>query len=65
MVFPTLIFSQEPDSLQILKNCNWELSKAKYLDRDGKRYQVFLDNDLNEAFLIKRSGKKKFKKVYL
>jgi hypothetical protein len=65
LVSPILVFSQDSDSLQILKNCNWELSKAKYLDRDGKRYQVFLDTDLNEAFLIKRIGRKKFKKVYL
>jgi hypothetical protein len=54
-----------PDSISVLNDCKWQLSKAKYLDRDGKRYQVFLDTDLNEAFLIKRIGRKKFKKVYL
>lgn len=57
------------DSLSVLKNVNWELSKAKYYFGYGYPYQVFLDKDKNEAFLImrkrKQNSKDKFVQVFL
>lgn len=51
-----------PDSISVLKDCKWELSKAKFRDSDEQTYQVFLDTDLNRIFLIFRK-EKKFAKV--
>ena len=43
-----------PDSSSVLNSCRWNLSKAKFTDIDGKKFQVFLDLELNEIFMIFR-----------
>lgn len=51
-----------PDSISVLRDCKWELSKAKYTDSDGTKYDVFLDIDRLEVFMIFRKDKR-FAKV--
>lgn len=51
------------DSISVLKSCKWQLSAAKYTDMDGKKYQVFLDIDSNEVFMIFRK-EQMFVKIY-
>lgn len=52
-----------PDSLSVLNDCKWQLSKAKYRDLDGSKYDVFLDIDLNEVFMIFRKQEKYVKVI--
>lgn len=53
-----------PDSISVLNDCKWKLSAAKYRDLDGSKYDVFLDIELNEVFMIFRK-KEKYVKVIL
>jgi hypothetical protein len=53
-----------PDSMSVLNDCKWELSDVKFKDMDGTIYQVFLDIETNEIFMIFRK-REKFAKVIL
>lgn len=53
------------DSLVILKNCNYERANINYRWKDGNQYQVFLDVETLEVFLIMRNSKRKFEKVII
>lgn len=44
----------EIDSLEILAECQCEISIAKYRDVDGNTYKVYLDKQRREVFIIKR-----------
>jgi len=52
-----------PDSISVLNDCKWQLSKAKYRDLDGSKYDVFLDIELNEVFMIFRKQEKYVKVI--
>ena len=52
-----------PDSLSVLDSCKWIISDVKFQDLDGKKYDVFLDIEENEVFMIFRK-KNKFIKVW-
>lgn len=52
-----------PDSISVLDSCKWILSDVKFQDSDGAKYDVFLDVDENEVFMIFRQ-RDKFIKVW-
>lgn len=56
LLTPQVIFTQQIafDSLSIIKYCNCEKSITRYKDEKNKVYQVFLDLDENEIFIIER-----------
>ena len=53
-----------PDSLSVLNDCKWEKSTAKYVDLDGTTYQIFLDIQTLEVFMIFRKEKKFVKVIF-
>jgi hypothetical protein len=53
-----------PDSLSVLSGCKWEKSTAKYVDLDGTTYQVFLDIQTLEVFMIFRKQNKFVKVIF-
>jgi len=42
------------DSIEYMKECNCEVSKAKYTDQDGIKYHVYLDKDTHTVFFIRK-----------
>lgn len=58
----TFLLNNPQDSLELIKGS--ELSIAKYVDRDMKRYHVWREIQTDSIFIVVRE-RNKFKKKYL